>query len=142
MPLTDVEIRRVLNSIQFKNGCWEWRGADNGAGYGKTYIGKRTRYAHRIVYEIFKGPIPRGLQLDHLCRNRKCVKPSHLEAVTARENILRGEGASARNSQKTHCPYGHEYTEKNTYVYGRWRQCRACRKRRKKEWIQQQSEKR
>ncbi|WP_396021799.1 HNH endonuclease signature motif containing protein [Bacillus cereus group sp. BfR-BA-01522] len=81
-----------------------------------------------MSYEMLKGPIEEGMVIDHLCRNRKCVNPLHLEQVTQRINLLRGEGMSAENVKKTHCPQGHEYTEENTYISKAGsRYCRKCR---------------
>jgi hypothetical protein len=107
------------------DGCWLWTGALKVNGYAQLQVGGRTGkrlYAHRVAYELLVGPIPDGLQLDHLCRVRHCVNPAHLEPVTARENVRRGEPA-----QRTHCPKGHEYTAENTFVKtGGWRECRTC----------------
>ena len=97
--------------------------------------GEITAYAHRLAYELVKGPISDGLQIDHLCRNRACINPDHLEAVTQRENILRGEGVAALNARKTHCPQGHAYDEENTLILtGRQagaRRCQICARDRK-----------
>lgn len=79
--------------------------------------------AHRVAYEEIMGPVPEGLELDHLCRTRSCVNPSHLEPVTHRENMNRGDVATRR---KTHCPKGHPYDEENTGIYNGYRNCRAC----------------
>ena len=85
--------------------------------------------AHRFAYETFVGPIPEGLTIDHLCRIRHCVNPEHLEAVTDRVNILRGEGISAQHARATHCPQGHPYDLINTYVAPDGdRDCRDCRR--------------
>jgi len=105
------------------SGCWVWMGTVANNGYGK--IGKSV--AHRIFYEQEFGPVPEGLQLDHLCRNRLCVNPAHLEPVTQRENIMRGTSPTAVNARKTHCIRGHEYTTENTYIRSNgYRMCRAC----------------
>lgn len=107
---------------------WEWEGARFTAGYGAIQVEGKTRRAHRIVYETVRGPIPDGLVLDHLCRNRICVNPWHLEPVTLVENILRGESPMAGNAKKTHCIHGHEFTAENTHIYNNARICLACRR--------------
>ena len=91
------------------NGCWLWTGACSRRGYGAIladFPDRRMLCAHRAAYEMLVGPIPDGLQLDHLCRNRPCVNPAHLEPVTGRENVLRGTGFAAENAAKTHCVRG------------------------------------
>jgi hypothetical protein len=108
-------------------GCIEYTGVAERTGYGRiTRDGQRTG-AHRASYELVRGPIPLGLTLDHLCRNRICVHPGHLEPVTIRENVLRGKTLPARNAAKTHCDHGHPFDDGNTYItpMGK-RQCRAC----------------
>jgi hypothetical protein len=109
--------------------CWLWQGRlGTGTGYGQFWTGEKQVGAHRWAYEFCVGAIPSGLDLDHLCRIRACVNPSHLEPVTRRENLLRGVGITATNAQKTHCVHGHEYTPDNTYRRPdtKTRQCRAC----------------
>lgn len=117
--------------VDTATGCWNWTGAVNWkrGGYGTvTLTGRKTTSAHRLTYELVVGEIPTGLDLDHLCRNRLCVNPKHLEPVTRRENLLRGQGATAINAAKTHCPQGHEYSPENTYVHPGTnnRRCRTC----------------
>ncbi len=111
-------------------GCWEWSGCVTSDGYGLIGVRKgghsTSLKAHRVAYELYIGPIPDGLQIDHLCRNRRCVNPQHLEPVTCRENVLRGEGLAAKAALKTHCKRGHLFDEANTYRRGRARYCRAC----------------
>lgn len=107
-------------------GCWNWVGCANSEGYGDFWIYGANIRAHRTSWRLFKGEIPSGLTIDHLCRNRKCVNPAHLEPVTKRENVLRGEGLCAVNAKKTHCPKGHIYSGPNLAVYGRNRKCRRC----------------
>jgi hypothetical protein len=89
------------------SGCWEWTGLLSPDGYGDiTHAGRRWR-AHRLSYIAFVGPIPEGLVLDHLCRNKVCVNPAHLDPTTSRINVLRGIGPSAKNFRKTNCIRGH-----------------------------------
>ncbi len=109
------------------NGCWEWQ-AGKTEGYGRFHFSHREAvYAHRFAYERLVGPIPEGLTIDHLCRNRACVIPGHMEPVTNSVNVLRGVGPPARNARKTHCPRGHPYDSINTRYGGNGdRYCRAC----------------
>lgn len=109
--------------------CWLWQAHIMTNGYGLfSPTHERPVLAHRFAYQEMKGSIPDGLQLDHLCRNRACVNPAHLEAVSARVNVLRGEGRCAVNAAKTHCPHGHPYDLFNTYVKpNQQRVCLACR---------------
>lgn len=111
---------------QAENGCWEWVASVTSTGYGQFRFDGRVRKTHRLAYLALVGPVPEGLVLDHLCRNRGCCNPAHLEVVTQRENLLRGEGFNAVNAAKTHCIRGHEFTAVNTYWYDDRRHCRAC----------------
>jgi hypothetical protein len=90
--------------------------------------GRRGVIVHRFSYEFFVGPIPAGLTIDHLCRNRACFNPVHLEAVTQRENTLRGEGPTAKLARLTHCPKGHPFSKDNTHIYKNRRVCKACKR--------------
>ena len=108
-------------------GCWRWLGAPNKSGYGAMKIAGRTILAHRFGYELLVGDIPAGLGLDHLCRNRRCVNPGHLEAVDDRTNILRGVSVVATHATKTVCPNGHRYDYVERGPYGLRRRCRRCR---------------
>jgi hypothetical protein len=121
-------MERINKSVAVsQNGCWIWTKRIDKHGYARTSVGSKAGLlAHRVAYEAAVGPIPTGLQLDHLCRTRRCVNPKHLEPVTLIENVLRGEGPSAINARKTHCPKGHPYNEANTYTLNGCRYCRKC----------------
>lgn len=107
-------------------GCWLWTGHQNELGYGRVYVsGAGQRMVHRVVYELLVGPIPDGLEPDHLCRVPACSNPDHLEPVTHAENIRRGMAL------RTSCPHGHAYTQENTYTNSRGhRFCRRCNRER------------
>lgn len=109
--------------------CWEWTAGRNQCGYGLFWFG-RTVGAHRVAYMIERGTIPEGLTVDHLCRNRACQNAAHMEVVTHRENVLRGETNAGINARKTHCKHGHEFTPENTYRRpgSSKRTCRACKR--------------
>lgn len=122
-------VQRFLALTDKDSGdCWLWTGRLNWAGYASFWFDGRTVKAHRWSYQHHVGPIPDGMQLDHLCRVRHCVNPEHLEPVTNRENSLRGIGPTAINAAKTHCKRGHEFTPENTYRDAKGRMCRACKK--------------
>ena len=109
--------------------CWEWMAGRFAQGYGEFKFNGRMIKAHRLAYELLYGLIPEGKVIDHLCRNRGCVNPYHLEPVTFHENILRGEGVAAREARQTHCKYGHELTEDNLCRWGLAtgkRYCKIC----------------
>lgn len=129
----------MLDEIQFRiksrvsvgsKGCWNWNGYIDRDGYGRFSVNGKQDTVHRISFAAFGGIIPQGLQLDHLCRNRRCCNPKHLEPVTKKENTLRGTSFSAVNARKTHCDHGHAFDDRNTYRHGgRRRQCRKCNAR-------------
>jgi len=108
--------------IDPETGCLNWTGGKTSAGYGKIRRDGKFIGTHRAMYEIFAGPIPEGLHLDHLCRNRACANVAHLEPVTPQENTARG-----LNALRSHCVQGHPYDEENTGHRARGdRYCRAC----------------
>jgi hypothetical protein len=127
--IDDRVISRLI--IPMPAGCWLWPGGLSGT-YGEVRINKRRHRVHRLMYERFVGPIPHGLEPDHLCRNRLCGNPAHLEPVTHRENSLRGicgKVNAERYQKQTHCKHGHPYDEANTYWTGpkkTHRRCRTC----------------
>jgi hypothetical protein len=141
-PLVPAEIRLWRDSAittipehaPYLGPCIEWMSYRTQYGYGEVQIGSRSggakrqkRRTHQLAYEATFGPVPAGLELDHLCRNRGCCNPFHLEGVTHRENVLRGEAMTAVQARRTHCPAGHEYNEENTFVDSRnCRHCRVC----------------
>lgn len=120
-------VDQLINRYVDRTGdCWEWTGAKNN-GYGKARFGDRMHGAHRLIYTHLVGPIPLGLTIDHLCFNRSCVNPAHLEPVTIQENVAR---AAARRREANSCVHGHELTPDNVWVNGRkQRVCRTCRRR-------------
>lgn len=117
-------------------GCWTWTGRVNASGYGSSYREGVFRYAHRDAYELLVGPIPEGLQLDHLCRNPPCVNPDHLEPVTSGENTARGASPTNLLSVRDRCHRGHLLVGPNGYVRpdGHGRQCRACSRERQRRY--------
>jgi len=131
--------RRFWGKVDKKgpDECWLWTASKTDDGYGK--LGKGTKYggwehAHIVAYRLMIGEIPIGLELDHLCQNPSCVNPKHLEPVTHRTNLLRGNGLPSRNARATHCPQGHPYDLLNTYYYpDGHRGCRECNRFKQRE---------
>lgn len=119
------------------SGCWLWLGSWDKQSYGQMQFGGRVQKAHRVSYEMHKGPIPQGLHIDHLCRNPYCVNPDHLEAVTQRVNTMRGISPIAVRFVAALCPNGHEYTAENTTHYKTGvRRCIQCTKGvNRRQWI-------
>lgn len=113
---------RFWRYVEKTDSCWVWNGARDWAGYGKMHWKGQLQMAHRVSYELTKGSIPVGLTIDHICRNKACVNPDHLEAVTQAENIARGTLKDNRA-----CRRGHPMTEENTYIDTRGRRkCKQC----------------
>lgn len=119
------EVRLLRNVEMMADGCWRWKGSTAINGYGQFCFNGKQVVAHRASYELFVGEIPHGLVLDHLCRNRACVNPAHLEPVTLVENSRRASLGKSR-PKKTHCNKGHEFTPENTGLAGGRRYCREC----------------
>ncbi len=115
--------------VKKTNGCWIWSGYTVKGGYGMVSINRKSTPCHRFTYEKYKGKIPDGMTIDHLCVNPPCVNPDHLEAVTQYENNYRSPNYTGN---KTHCKNGHEYTSENTYIrpnlkgWRTWRDCKKC----------------
>lgn len=109
--MTDAE--RFWAKVDKTDGCWLWTSNISTAGYGLFKIAQRGYVAHILAYETLVGSVPDGLELDHLCKVRRCVNPEHLEPVTQRENIMRANGFAALNARKDACPNGHAYDAKN-----------------------------
>jgi hypothetical protein len=126
---TPMAERLLKRSYRTESGCLVWDGSVGSTGYGQlpTSHPKRSVVAHRAAYEAWIGPIPDGLQIDHLCRNRRCIEPTHLEAVTPRENLLRSSAPNAIAARRSTCKNGHEWTDATTYRTKKGsRVCRTC----------------
>lgn len=141
-PRLNCDKERFFQYVKkLESGCWEWTGSIS-HGYGCFRYHNRAQRAHRVAYMLLVGPIPEGLALDHLCCNRKCVNPEHLEPVTLFENSRRADTwrrAAEKRRQRTHCRRGHEYTKENTYIQSKGgRGCRKCRLITKRAWREPQ----
>lgn len=131
MSATDMD-RFLAKVTVAADGCWNWNASLTEGGYGQFFVrGKRWR-SHRFSYTNHRGAIPDGLELDHLCRNRQCCNPEHLEAVSRRENQKRGTSPVSLNIDATQCVNGHAFNEANTRYIDDRRQCRACERDRKR----------
>lgn len=128
-PIQDSHFwERVEIDMSDVDKCFPWGGWVDKHGYGIVKLGRRGNFkAHRVAYALIRGPIPAGLTLDHLCRNKRCCNPAHLEAVPAVVNVLRSDSPTARNARKTHCDNGHALNADNIIQHKRgYRMCRAC----------------
>ena len=115
---------QIKIKVDLLDGCWLWTAGLFQSGYAQISIKNKTYRAHRISYEFWKGKIPEGLVIDHLCRNKSCINPNHLEAVTPSVNVKRG---ITIRIPKTHCKQGHLYNKENTYIEPNGhRHCRIC----------------
>lgn len=117
-------------SVQDGNGCWVWQGNKTPQGYGWVSHRGRSFRAHRLSFELFRGEIPHPSQLvlDHLCRNRACCNPDHLECVTNRENLMRGNGVAAAGARQTHCAQGHSFETYGARRANGYRWCKECQR--------------
>jgi hypothetical protein len=124
------------NQVDKSGPCWLWTGHIDKNGYGKAYVNGLRLYAHRAAWLESRGEIPDGLEPDHLCRVRNCVKPDHLELVTHKVNLHRSDRMTWMISRlKTHCPQGHAYDADNTYIRSNgWRQCKECKRAGVRKW--------
>lgn len=127
--IAGADLARFASRVRCEStGCHTYAGSLSTQGYGRFVLGGRVFFAHRISYRLHVGELVDGMDLDHLCRNRACVNPTHLDQVVPTVNILRGEGAAAINARKTHCKHGHEFTADNIYTFRGFRHCRTCRR--------------
>lgn len=146
MTVSHMLVKRFMSKVKVTSSCWIWTGHVTKGGYGQFRMGNKTIGAHVAAYRIFRGHVPPGMDVEHACHtrdedcpggvclHRRCVNPLHLEAVTRRENLLRGRGVTGRNAKKTHCPVGHELNTENTIRYRGWRSCRTCHNDRSSEY--------
>jgi len=140
---TKPAIERFLNNIAIDdNGCWFWIAGKTLEGYSTFQVNLKKIRAHRFIYKYYYGNIPKNLILDHLCRNRACVNPAHLEPVTHKENILRGKGVTAINAKRTSCIYGHPLSGNNLYIQPNGQRCcRECGRNRDRKYYHRDIEK-
>lgn len=127
------EVRFFKYVVRREDGCWEWTGGKSRTGYGHFYCGPSGPYqparramAHRWSYEHHVGPIPDGFETHHLCGNRRCVNPAHVQPMPYSEHCRQPGHCGVMRAHITHCPKGHEYTAENTRVKKGCRNCKAC----------------
>jgi len=137
VPMDQGAEARFWSRVEKSSACWLWTGTRQVGGYGRFTIGRKSLLTHRVAYETYVGPIPEGLELDHLCRTPNCVRITHLQPVTRAENVRRSrlftegilaKAAAAARVARTHCRRGHEFTARNTRRDGSTRICRSCRR--------------
>lgn len=134
MTISKFTLKYFINQ---ETGCWEWTAGKSSDGHAMMYLEGKMIYAHRWSYEYYNTVIPSKYIIDHLCRVRHCVNPNHLEAVTSKENVRRGDHSRMgwNNKEKTHCPNNHEYSKENTYIKNKkYRVCATCAKEQSKNY--------
>lgn len=141
-PPAGTRLRKSFwDRVEVYGECWVWMGATFSGGYGRVTWGGSKQRTHRLAYEDAKGPIPEGLFIDHLCHVRPCVNPDHMEPVTNRENILRGENQVAKQARQTHCKNGHPLSGMNLKIKHGCRVCRTCElANRRRRWAERKAE--
>lgn len=126
---------RVAIDMYDDDACWPWKARLEPSGYGRFWVRNKTYLPHRVAWALQHGGTSCELTIDHVCKNRACCNPAHLDLVTMRVNVLRGDGVTARNAVKTHCHRGHEFTPENTrFVPGKGRSCKQCDKEQRQSW--------
>ena len=121
---------KLMSRVKFSEDCWEWQGTLS-EGYGLIWIDGKNMRTHRVSYQLLIEAPPEDMELDHLCKNRRCLNPEHLEIVTSKENILRGDGPPAKNARKTHCIRGHLLVQHPSRAH---RYCKECQSKRQRTW--------
>jgi len=133
---------RFWAKVDASGDCWEWTASKHKDGYGlfRPHSNETMTRAHQFAWTTLVGPVPEGLELDHLCRNPACVNPDHLEPVTHRENMRRTSATTVwvkkAARERTHCPQNHEYSGDNVIMDGGYRKCRTCVNKRQNEYYQ------
>jgi hypothetical protein len=141
MGLSRPPIDRLMEKVrETEDGCWQWTHYIEKSGYAKLWVDRRAVMAHRFSYEYHVAPIPAGLEIDHLCRNRACVNPYHLEPVTTAENLRRRLPWVPYQTLKTHCPEGHPYDDENTYTGSGGRVCLICKRENARKYYERNRE--